>query len=83
MIALKEAEYVLSEGDFRISMTVNFKNRTFTMQTKTGKCDFLFLDTEPAAVFPVLRLLREATDLANQLLEEHAGKEDSRGLDKN
>jgi len=55
-----------------ISMQVDFTKRLFTMQTKAGKCDFVFLDTHPEAAKIVLRLMQEATNLAIEVLAKHA-----------
>lgn len=72
MVTLEEGHYQIKLDSITISMVINFKNLTYTMQTAHHKCDFVFLDTKPEYALKVLAAMQEATEFAVSILKEHA-----------
>ena len=79
---LQEGHYKISSGKLWITMQVDFKRGTFSLQTKEGGCDFIFLDADPDLAVDILLIMSEASKMATLVIKRHL--EESRyGLDEN
>ena len=79
---LTEGFYKISSGKLWITMQIDFKKGTFTLQSKCGKCDFTFLDADPNLAVDILFIMTEAAKMAALIIQRF--REESRyGLDEN